>query len=233
MIRGRQKILPLLVEASGDNVIADPLLWLHIAAGVIALMAGIGAIVTTKGGHRHNQAGKLYSATMGIVVVSAFPLAVWAENWFLFAIAIFTGYLIGSGYRVILRRRTGEVAPTRTDYTLQGGMLLVGGGMITGGGYGAIAGVMELGEVLVVFGGIGGVLAVRELYELRRAKADRTPWFRRHIVFMGGGYIATVTAAVTVNLTMLPEPVRWLGPTFVGSPLITYAVLKYRNQFAT
>jgi len=231
MTESGQKILPLMVEASGDNVIADPLLWLHVAAGVIALAAGIGAIVTTKGGRRHIQAGKLYSATMGIVVASAFPLAVWAENWFLFAIAIFTGYLIGSGYRVVLRRRAGVVDPTRADYALQGGMLVVGSGMVTGGGYGAIAGVMDLGEVLVVFGVIGGVLAARELYELRRSKAERTPWFRRHIVFMGGGYIATVTAAVTVNLTMFPEPVRWLGPTFVGSPLITYAVLKYRKRF--
>ena len=121
--------------------------------------------------------------------------------------------------------------PTRSDYALHGGMLAVGGGMVAGGVYGTVAGVTALGEVLVVFGLNGSVLAARELRQFRVQPAARTPWFRRHISFMGGGYIATVTAAVTVNLTMLPEPVRWLGPTVVGFPLITYAVLKYRQRF--
>jgi hypothetical protein len=48
---------------------------------------------------------------------------------------------------------------------------------------------------------------------------------------MGAGYIATVTAAGTVNLTMLPEPLRWLGPTAVGTPLIVYAVQTYEQRF--
>lgn len=48
---------------------------------------------------------------------------------------------------------------------------------------------------------------------------------------MGGGYIATVTAAVTVNLTMLPPLVRWLGPTAVGVPFIFYGIRKYQPVF--
>jgi hypothetical protein len=85
--------------------------------------------------------------------------------------------------------------------------------------------------VLVVFGFIGGTLAVRELRQIRAPPNDRTPWFERHIAFMGGGYIATVTAAVTVNLTMLPPLVRWLGPTAVGVPLIFYGIRKYQPVF--
>lgn len=84
--------------------------------------------------------------------------------------------------------------------------------------------------MLVVFGGIGGILAVRELSQFRRARSERTPWFERHIAFMGGGYIATVTATITVNVTMLPPLARWLGPTVVGVPLIIYAVMTYRRR---
>jgi len=48
---------------------------------------------------------------------------------------------------------------------------------------------------------------------------------------MGGAYIATVTATITVNLTMVPALVRWLGPTVIGTPLIFYAVSRYQKRF--
>lgn len=219
------------VESSGETVVADPLLSIHILAGVVALFAGLAALVTVKGGPRHNQAGKLYGVTMAIVVVTAVPLSVWADSWFLLAVAVFTGYLIAAGYRVILRRRSTIQEPKPADYTLHGSMLVVGVGMTGMGGYGTVTGLLDLGAVLAVFGLIGGVLAVRELGHLQGLLSTRTPWFERHIAFMGGGYIATVTAAVTVNLTMLPALVRWLGPTLVGVPLLFYAVEKYRPRF--
>ena len=212
-------IIRWIVAVSGNATVADSVLLIHILAGVVAVLAGLGAIVTMKGGRRHNQTGKLYAVMMSIVVVTAIPLAVWTENWFLFAIAIFTGYLIAAGYRIVLRRRGGVQAVTATDYALHGLMITVGIAMI-GGGY-----------VLAVLGGIGGSLAVRELRQLRVSDTERTPWFERHIGFMGGGYIATITAAVTVNLTMLPPLLRWLGPTIVGVPMILYAVRKYRPRF--
>ncbi len=31
---------------------------------------------------------------MAVVVVTAVPLAVWTANWFLLAIAVFSGYLV-------------------------------------------------------------------------------------------------------------------------------------------
>lgn len=220
-----------LITSSGETVVADPTLAVHILAGAVALLAGLATIATVKGGKRHNQAGKIYAVTMGIVVVTAIPLSVWADNAFLFAIAVFTAYLIGAGYRVILRRRAGLVDPAVTDYALHGTMLVAGIAMIGGGAYGTVSGAIVWGEVLIVFGLIGGILVVRELRQFRLPPNERTPWFERHLAFMGGGYIATVTATITVNLEALPELLRWLGPTLVGVPLITYAVVKYRSRF--
>ena len=220
-----------IVESSGEGAIADSILLVHITAGIIALLSGMAAIVTVKGGSRHNRAGKFYGVSMAVVVVTALPLSVWIDNWFLFAIAIFSGYLVAGGYRIVLRRRSSLQDPTLTDYTLHGMMFAVGTAMIGIGGYGTVTGIMELGSVLAVFGLIGGILAVRELSQYRVPGPDRTPWFERHIAFMSGGYIATVTAAVTVNLSMLPPLVRWLGPTLVGVPLIGYAIKRYRPRF--
>lgn len=199
----------------------------HVLAGSIALLAGLGAIATQKGRSRHNTAGKVYATTMGVVVVTAVPLAVWIASWFLLAIAVFSGYLVCSGYRIIGRRRGRIEGPTTVDYLLQGTMLAAGAAMVGAGGLEVI----ELGPVLVVFGLIGIALAARELRTLRKQRGG-APWIDRHIAYMGGGYIATVTAAVTVNLTMLPPLARWLGPTAVGVPLIVYAINRYRPVFA-
>jgi len=222
-----------VLELSADTVVADVTLTAHVAAGVVALLAGLAAMVTQKGGARHNKAGKVYVASMVFVVMTAVPLSVWIENWFLLAVAVFSGYLVVAGYRVVVRRRAGLEEPKRADYTVHGTMLAAGGVMVAAGAWGSVSGQPGLAPVLVAFGFIGGALAVRELRQIRLAHTDRTPWFERHIAFMGGGYIATVTAAVMVNLTMIPPLARWLGPTVVGTPLIFYAVRKYRGAFGT
>jgi len=203
----------------------------HILAGVIALLAGLAAIVTTKGGRRHNQAGRLYVRTMAIVVVTALPLAAWTDNWFLFSIAIFSGYLVFAGARVIQRRRAQLEAYTPTDWLGHGTMLVAGAAMIGTGSWQIASGTVGLAPVLIVFGVIGGLLALGAILESRRPAADCQPWFQQHIVFMGGAYIATVTATITVNLTMVPALIRWLGPTAIGTPLIFYAVSRYRQRF--
>jgi uncharacterized membrane protein len=198
----------------------------HVLSGVAALLAGLVAMVTRKGGPRHIRAGRVYVATMGVVVVTALPLAVWADNWFLIAIAVFSGYLVAAGYRVVRRRRAGTTGLTPADGGLHGVMVVVAAGMVTAGATGAVV----LGPVLVVFGVIGGILAVQELRRLGQPSAERTPWVNRHVFFIGGGYIATVTAAVTVNLGMLPVLVQWLGPTLIGLPLIFLAVRHYQPR---
>ncbi|MDZ7688176.1 MAG: hypothetical protein U5J64_05530 [Halobacteriales archaeon] len=220
-----------MLESSAGTVVADVTLTAHVAAGVVALLAGLAAMVTRKGGARHNKAGKIYVFSMVFVVTSAVPLSVWIENWFLLAVAVFSGYLVVAGYRVIVRRRAGLTEPSNADYAVHGTMLTTGGVMVVVGGWGTVSGTLGLAPVLAVFGFIGASLAVRELRQLRTSLSDRTPWFERHIAFMGGGYIATVTAAVTVNLTMIPPLARWLGPTAVGVPLIFYAVRKYSPVF--
>lgn len=211
--------------------LATGTLGVHILAGVLALVSGLVAMATRKGGQRHNQAGKVYVLSMGVVVTTAVPLAVWAADWFLLAIAVFSGYLVFAGYRVITRRRARLTDATRTDWVGHGTMVAAGGVMVGVGGWQSATGESGLAPVLVVFGAIGILLAGRSLAEFRESPDERTPWFGKHIPYMGGAYIATVTATVTVNLTMLPPLVRWLGPTAIGVPLIFSAIRVYRPVF--
>lgn len=217
--------------AGVETAAGDPLLTIHVFAGILALLAGLGAIVTRKGGSRHNGAGRAYVLTMGVVVVTAAPLSIRIGSLFLLAIAAFSGYLVFAGYLGVRRRRAGRTAAAGSDYAVHGTMIVVGAAMVGFGGWGTITGRAELAPVLVVFGLIGAGLAVRELDRLRGGTSGRSVWFERHVAFMGGGYIATVTAAVTVNLSMIPPLARWLGPTAIGVPLIFYAISRYRPVF--
>jgi len=221
----------MVIDPSVDSPAFLALLGVHILAGLVALATGLVAIVTTKGGRRHNAAGRLYVLTMAGVVTTAVPLAIWVRNWFLLAIAVFSGYLVFGGYRVIQRRRASLTGPTARDYAGHWTMLAAGAAMIAGGGWQLLRGPAGLAPALVVFGAIGCSLAAVTLRGLSQPPAEQPPWIGTHIAFMGGGYIATVTATVTVNLTMLPPLVRWLGPTAVGVPLIVYATRIYVPRF--
>jgi hypothetical protein len=86
------------------------------------------------------------------------------------------------------------------------------------------AGVGEWNRVAVL--GIFGLgLTATTGLDLRTAWAGGPSLMRRrarHIQRMAGAWIASLTAFAVVNLTMLPDPVVWLGPTVLVSPLVTY-----------
>lgn len=221
----------MVLAVATESLLAGGLLAVHVLAGLLALAAGAAAFATRKGGPRHRRAGRAYVVAMAIVVVTAVPLAVRIESWFLLAVAAFSGYLVVAGYRAVARRRSGRTAPGRSDYAAHGSMVVVGSLMVGVGGWRTVAGPVGLAPVLVAFGAIGLAFAGRALWQFRRAPTAGSPPLSSHVWLMGGAYIATVTAAATVNLAMLPPLVRWLGPTAVGVPLIASAARRAERQF--
>ena len=119
----------------------------------------------------------------------------------------------------------------RIDKIGHGAMILGGSGTVVAGVWHSIFRPIDLAPVLVVFGGFGVGLAIRELHTFNKPISEQIPWVNRHIGFMGGAYIATVTAAITVNLSVLPPIVRWLTPTLVGVPCIVVATRRFEARF--
>ena len=208
----------------------DGLLGVHVAAGAIALLAGLVAAVTEKGGRRHVHAGRTYVASMAVVVTTALPLAAVDADYFLFSIAVFSGYLVFTGWRVLAGKRPKPGAAAPADWAANLTMFGFGLAMLGLGAADLLAGDI-LGTALIVFGAIGLALAGSQVRSIYRPPEDPREWISKHIVFMGGGYIATVTAAVTVNLVMLPPVLRWVGPTLIGTPLIAVAVTRHERRF--
>ena len=196
-------------------------LWLHIAGGTVALLAGIGALVTNEGGLRHRQAGTVFLVSMSIVVGTVFvllPLDPTPFRGILALVALFSGYLAFSGYQALSRKRPAQTEHP-VDWIAAGGVILACIGLSVWGLTWFLDG-RSFGIVMLVFGGIGvtfGTIDIR-LFQT----SDVEEWMVNHLQRMIGAFIATVSVVSAVNLTPVMGIAAWLWPTAVGVPLIYY-----------
>lgn len=196
-------------------------LWIHIAGGTVALVAGVGALITKKGGFRHRGAGKVFLVSMGVVVgtvVILLPLDPTPLRAILTLVAIFSGYLVFSGYRALSRKRPAQTGHL-VDWTAAGSVILACLGL----GVWGISWVLDgrsFGIVMLVFGGIGIAFGTIDIRLFQTSKSEE--WMVNHLQRMIGAFIATVSAVSAVNLTPVIGITAWLWPTAVGVPLIHY-----------
>ncbi|SDT06890.1 hypothetical protein SAMN05216490_2416 [Mucilaginibacter mallensis] len=75
---------------------------IHVAAGSLALVVGLIAIIASKGRKLHRLTGRLFLILMTIVILTGLiGVFVFGRNTFLLVITVMSGYLAFSGYRVI------------------------------------------------------------------------------------------------------------------------------------
>ena len=203
-------------------------LWIHIAGGMMALFAGVGALVTEKGGLRHRRAGRVFLVSMGIVVGTVFvllPLDPTPFRGILTLVAIFSGYLAFSGYRVLSRKRPAQTAH-EVDWIAAGSVILACLGLSVWGVTWLLDG-RSFGIVMLVFAGIGVAFGTMDIRLFQASGAEE--WVVNHLQRMIGAFIATVSAVSAVNLTPVLGIAAWLWPTVVGVPLIVH----WSNTYTT
>lgn len=214
------------------TTVEDVTLWIHVATGFLALFAGAGALATKKGGQRHRRFGRAYLYSMAVVSVTALVLYPLAPNFwrlFLALVAVFSFYFAFSGYRVLSRKRpTDDPAPLDWGaVALFGvasvGIVVLGVSLFTSGN--------DFATVLLVFGGIGTAFAGLDFRGFR-GESEAGEWVGQHVLRMGAGYIATVSAFSAVNFVFLPPVLRWLWPTLLGTPLFVYLGRSYEEKFS-
>lgn len=208
------------------SLLEDGVLLAHILAGAIAILAGVVALGTKKGGRRHRRAGRVFVWMMAVVVVSTLGLAVVDPTPFrliLTLVAIFSGYFAFSGYRVLSRKRPAET-PASVDWSALGALVIACAALGAWGLSWLVDG-RDFGVVMLVFGGIGITLGVGDIQDFRQG--NTTPWLVTHLQRMLAAFIATVSAVSAVNLTPALGIAAWLWPTAVGVPLIAYWSRKY------
>jgi hypothetical protein len=167
---------------------------------------------------------------MAVVVTTAVALLGLAPSELrvvLALIAVFSGYLAFTGYRVLSHKRP-RTDPTRIDWVAAGGVIAA---CLALGGWGLVrvAAGDTFGIALLVFGGIGlsmGGFDVRTF----RSPSGLDAWLVTHLQRMLAAFIATVSAVSAVNLSGALGVLAWLWPTLVGAPLIAYLSAKYERS---
>ena len=206
------------------------LIYTHVAAGTLSLVAAPVALAVTKGARAHRLWGKIFFYCMSWIFVSATWLSIYKNNLFLLLIGVFSFYNVVSGYRSLYHKhlhRGGKpgwidwaavaIATGFNIYFVAMGVRLLSTGQ-------AIA------YLCLLFGGIGLLNAVQNLRKFLKPPADKNEWLFQHIGGFMGGFIASVTAFSTQVLVFLPDFWVWAWPTLVGSPLIAFWVRYYKKR---
>ncbi len=194
------------------------LLYIHILAGSIALLAAVIPVVTKKGGAHHVRAGRVYALAMTIVFVTALPLAILGDDIFLLIIAFFSFYLVFAGWR--FARNRGR-KPQLVDWVAVGIIAVTGLSMWI---YSAVIGLSgdSMWVPLAVFGTIAVALSVVDAQYHRNWSESAAQRIQRHLTNMLAGTIATITAVAVVNLDFEPAWITWIAPTVFITPLIVW-----------
>lgn len=207
------------------------ILYIHIIFGTIALLTGPIAIATRKGGNNHRLAGKIYTWSMAIVTCAAVYLSIAHENWFLLMVAVFSIHSIVLGYRFLYLKKINLYnKPFVIDWIIAIPAALFCIGLLLFGLIMLIKNNNSFGFVALVFGIVGirnAWTGIKPFYWKPKQKAF---WLVSHISGMIGGYIATLTAFLVVNISFQPSFVLWLLPTVIGVPLIFYFTKKYSKN---
>ena len=196
----------------------------HVLAGSAAVLGMLGACLTRKGSRPHRLFGRAFAVSMAVALSLAAIVSAITANVFLGSIALFTGYLIYTGWRLATVR---DGRASALDRTTAFGMIATGAVMVPYGLY-LVATGEGAGIALCLFGLFGSLLARQDLRHGSHwpVGAERIV---RHLERMGGGSIATLTALLVVNVDLEPAFVVWLAPTLLGTPLISYFTRRVRG----
>ncbi len=192
------------------------LLYIHILAGSISLIAAAFAVLSSKGKKAHTLVGRTYFWGMAVIFFTAIPMSVASTNVFLFLIAIFSFYLAYAGMR-FARNRTGKA--NFFDWTTIGLMVLSGMVML----FLAIFYFMNSNSqyiTLIVFGFIAISLGYTDFKSYRNKSAIGKQRIARHLTNMLAGTIAVITALLVTNIHIEPVFILWILPTIIITPII-------------
>jgi uncharacterized membrane protein len=205
----------------------------HILAGAAALVSGLIAMLTVKGGNGHRLNGKIYFWSMAVIFATSLYMSIFKSMLFFVLIAFFSFQAAFNGYRILyLKKLPQGQKPGMIDYVA----LLIGAiaaiGMLSFAVL-VMSGNSQMAIILAVFGAFYSLGVWNEYRKFTKPPQEKMFWLYKHIGQMGGAYIATTTAFLVNNYRFFPfapAAALWLAPTAVGIVLITFTVKKYRKK---
>jgi uncharacterized membrane protein len=209
--------------------LATILIIIHASLGGIGLISGVISMSSKKGRHLHKTAGKVFVYAMLASAIISIPVCFMPghENMFLFAIAVFTIYLVLSGQRALLYKLNNlKNIKTWIDWLISGVMFCFGLALILEGTFKFL---YPNGPTILFlfFGAVSLFLSIQDFRFFVRKDKPATEFISRHIGQMSGAFTASFTAFLTAGL-QLKHWLVWVLPTVFITFWITYWIRKYK-----
>ncbi len=214
-------------------MLADILKIIHIVAGGVSLLTGLGALVLRNRTPLHKPVGRIYFWSMAVIFITALYLSYIKSNVFLWCVACFSFYAALTAYRSLrLKKLHLQQKPAPVDWVIEAFFGAMHLGFMVFAIYLLKSGETSFGVVSLVFGSIGLRANFTTIKRLRGNVSEKNYWLMAHAGGMTGSYIAAITAfTVNNNAWMgLPNIVAWLGPTAILVPFMTVQVRKLKGN---
>ena len=214
---------------------------LHIGGGTIALVSGMIAGFSAKGGRLHRAAGNVFFASMLVMALFAAYLAVVRPNQLVNVfIATFAFYLVATGWMTARHQPgtvgAGERIATAVAFILWAPFLLLTSQLAMGLPPLFKSAVPFEGPVLVAiytFTGVLGIAALSDAKLVPRGGISGAPRIARHLWRMCAGLTLAVGSAFTNGLArFLPGPyhvpLAFHAPKLVPLGLLVFWIIRVR-----
>jgi hypothetical protein len=200
---------------------------LHVLTGTVALVLGVIALLTVKGGRFHNKTGRLFLSLISVVIFTGLiGVFVFGRNTFLLVITILSGYVSFSGYRILQSKAN---TPLLVDIVIAIISILVLGYFIY-----YFKSIGMIWSPIVIYSTVGALIFVvfydflryfipTELYKKHKI------WLYEHIYKMTSAFAALLSAFAGTVLEEYQPHSQYL-PSLVGLIIVIgfmYYVKKY------
>lgn len=188
----------------------DGALFLHIAAGAVAILAGYAALALRKGGRPHRVAGDVFCLAMLVMAGFATGLSIAAGQRLNPVAGVIVLYLVGSAWLVV-RRKPGDVGRLEVAGCVLAAAIALYGGLV--GLSAARAGETIDGvppPVAFGFASVAALAAALDVRMIRRGGVAGFERIRRHLWRMCAALFIATGSFFLGQMDEIPQALR--GP---------------------
>lgn len=203
----------------------------HISGGAVGIVSGFVALFSRKGERLHRTAGKVFFLGMLVMALSATGLAALQNQTTNTVGGLFTLYLIGTAWAVVLRQPGTLSRLEAAGFLAASAIAAVGISLGLRGGTDA-AGVPS--AATLIFGIVAAIAALGDLHMLLRRGLHGANRISRHLWRMCTALFVAAGSFFLGQADEIPEALR--GPHLFVPPLLALAALLFwlvRVRFGT
>jgi len=199
---------------------------IHVLAGIIAMLIGVGAYASAKGGNTHKRFGRWFLYLMAVVIVTALNGVIFfRDRPFLTVVTFLSFYMAYSGFRVL---KTKDKGFARVDFLVMIVVLVILGLFVNNF---RSANILWNPFVVYYLSAYLGLVLLFDISRFLKPNLIRNPrfWLYDHIWKMTGAFSALISAGAGTVFSEY-EPLNQIVPAVVTSIWLIFCLVYFPKK---